>query len=114
MLKVGQAVPRDAHIATWYNYLGIAAFVVGRDEEAAEWARKTVEANPQFPGGYRTLVASYGHLGRLAEAEVAREKLQKLLPHLTIAQLRERLPYFRDPDDLERYLDGLRKAGLPE
>ncbi len=106
--------PRDAHIATWYNYLAVAAFVVGRDEEAAEWARKTVQANPQFPGGYRTLGASYGNLGRLTEAEAARVKLQELLPHLTIAQLRENLPYFKDPDGLERYLDGLRKAGLPE
>ncbi len=106
--------PRDAHIATWYNYLAVAAFVVGRNEEAAEWGRKTREANPQFPGGYRTLAASYGNLGRLTEAEAAREKLQELLPHLTIAQLRKRLPYFKNPDDLDRYLDGLRRAGLPE
>ena len=106
--------PRDAHIAIWYNYLSIVAFVAGREEEAAEWARKSVEANPQFPGGYRTLAASAGNLGRLTEAETARERLQELLPHLTITQLRERLPYFKKPDDLERYLDGLRKAGLPE
>ena len=106
--------PRDVHIATWYNYLAVAAFVAGRDEEAAEWARKTVQANPQFPGGYRTLSASYGNLGRLTEAEAAREKLQELLPNLTIAQLRESLPYFKDPDDLARYLGGLRRAGLPE
>ena len=106
--------PRDVHIATWYNYLAVAAFVAGRDEEAVEWARKTVQANPQFPGGLRTLAASYGSLGRLTEAETAREKLQVLLPNLTIAQLRESLPYFKDPDDLERYLDGLRRAGLPE
>ena len=106
--------PRDVHITTWYNYLAVAAFVAGRDEEAVEWARKTVQANPQFPGGLRTLAASYGSLGRLTEAETAREKLQVLLPHLTIAQLRESLPYFKDPDDLERYLDGLRRAGLPE
>ena len=59
--------------------MGIAAFVAGRDEEAA-----------------------------------AREKLQELQRHLTIAQLREDLPYFKNPEDLERYLEGLRKAGLPE
>ncbi len=41
-------------------------------------------------------------------------KLQELLPHLTIEQLRENLPYFKKPEDLDRYLDGLRKAGLPE
>ena len=106
--------PRDAHMATWYASLGIAAFVAGQEEKAAEWARKAVEANPQFPSGHRTLAASSGNLGQLTEAETAREKLQELLPHLTITQLRESLPYFKNPDDLERYLDGLRKAGLPE
>ena len=88
--------------------------MVGQDEKAAEWARKTVEANPQFPSGHRTLAASSGNLGQLTEAEAAREKLQELLPHLTLGQLRESLPYFKNPDDLERYLDGLRTAGLPE
>jgi adenylate cyclase len=106
--------PRDVNIATWYGYLAVAAFVAGRDAEAAEWARKAVAANPQFPGGLRTLAASAGNLGRLTEAETARERLQELLPHVTIAQLRENLPYFKDPDDLERYLEGLRRAGLPE
>ena len=106
--------PRDIHVATWYNYLGVAAFVAGRDGEAAEWAMKTVQANPAFPAGYRTLAASLGNLEQLPEAIAAREKLQALLPDLTIAQLRESLPYFKDPAMLEHYLDGLRNAGLPE
>ena len=55
--------PRDVHISAWYGYLAIAAFVMGRDEEAAEWASKSVAANPQFPGGYRTLAASAGNFG---------------------------------------------------
>ena len=106
--------PNDVHIVTWYNYLAVAAFVVGRDEDAADWARKTIQANPGFSGGYRTLAASYGNLGQHTDAEAARVKLQELLPHLTITKLRESLPYFIEPDMLERYLNGLRRAGLPE
>ncbi len=106
--------PNDVHIASWYNYLAVAAFVVGRDEDAADWARKTIQANPEFSGGYRTLAASYGNLGQYTDAEAARVKLQELLPHLTITKLRESLPYFIEPDMLERYLNGLRIAGLPE
>ncbi len=106
--------PRDLHIATWYQYMGIAAFVAGRHEEAAEWSIKAIQSNPQLPAGYRTLASIYGYSGRLKEAAVAREKLQELQPHLTIAQLRESLPYFKNPDDFERYLEGLRRAGLPE
>ena len=74
---------------------------------------KTVQANPQFPGIYRTLAASYGNLGQLTEAEAAREKLQELLPHLTIAQLRERLPNFRDPDDLAATSAAFGERGCP-
>lgn len=106
--------PRDVGVATWYNYLAIAAFVAGREEEAVEWSKKTIQANPQFPGGHRSLSASYGNLGQLKEAEDARVKLQELLPQLTVSQLRGSLPYFKDPKTMERYLDGLRKAGLPE
>jgi tetratricopeptide (TPR) repeat protein len=106
--------PRDAHIATWYNYMAVAAFVVGRDAEAAEWAQKTVQANPQFPGGHRTLAAAYGAMERDVEAQAAGSKLRELLPHLTIAQLRKSIPYFKDLDTFERYLDGLRRAGVPE
>jgi len=106
--------PRDVHAPTWYNYLAVAAFIVGRDEEAAEWARKTIEANPQFPGGHRTLAAANGAMERTEEAERAAGKLLELLPHLTIKQLRQSIPYFKDPDGLERYLDGLRWAGIPE
>ena len=109
-----QLSPRDAHIATWYNYLGVAAFIVGNDADAIEWSTKTVRANPTFPGGHRTLAAVNGVLGRLQEARTAREKLQELLPNLTIKHLRETLPYFKASKDLERYLDGLHKAGLPE
>ena len=106
--------PRDTHMATWYGYLSIAAFVAGLDEEAADWAGKAVEANPGFPGGHRTLAAAFGLLGRADEAKRAAEKLRELLPHVTIAQLRQNLPYFKEADGLERYLEGLRRAGIPE
>ena len=106
--------PRDLHIATWYQYMGTAAFVAGRDEDAAEWTIKAIQSNPQLPAGHRTLASIYGNSGRLGEAAVAREKLLDLQPDLTIAQLRDSLPYFKKPEDLERYLEGLRKAGLPE
>ena len=106
--------PRDVHAPTWYNYLAIAAFIVGRDEDAADWARKTIQENPKFPGGHRTLAAAYGALERFDEAEGAAEDLRELLPHITIAQIRQSIPYFKDPDVMDRYLEGLRRAGIPE
>ena len=106
--------PRDEHIATWYNYLAIAAFVDGQYEIAADWSRKTILANPQFPGGYRSLAANAGLLGNLEEARSARERLESLIPGISLAQLEESLPYFIEDDTLQRYLDGLRASGITD
>ena len=106
--------PRDEHIATWYNYLAIAAFVDGQYEIAADWSRKTILANPQFPGGYRSLAANAGLLGNLEEARSARERLESLIPGISLAQLEESLPYFIEDDTLQRYLDGLRASGIAD
>jgi len=105
--------PRDTYLATWYNNLGMGAVVAGRNEDALEWARLAIRQNSQFPGGYRTLAAACGHLGRDRDARGAIDKLLGLLPELTIAKVREKLP-FTLGEPLECYLDGLRKAGLPE
>jgi tetratricopeptide (TPR) repeat protein len=105
--------PHDIFQAPWYSFLGMGAVAIGQDEEALEWARLALRQNPQFPGGYRTLATAHAHLGQIPEARAALGKLLTLLPDLTIRQLRESLP-FKDPDALERYLDGLRKAGVPD
>ncbi len=62
---------------------------------------------------YRTLAASYAQLGRLDEARAALEEELRLEPDLTLEKVRGQLRT-SDPDFLERWLDGLRKAGLKE
>ena len=107
--------PRDVHIATWYNYLAIAAFVSENEAEAAEWSRKTIRANPQFPGGYRSLAASAGALGHSDEAVAAREKLQELMPAATVTQLREKssvLQRGRCSREIPRWAAPSRSSGM--
>jgi adenylate cyclase len=59
------------------------------------------------------LAASYGQLGRLTEAQATVKRVLALDPNATVAKFAAQQPY-KNPDDLEHYKDGLRKAGLPE
>jgi hypothetical protein len=51
--------------------------------------------------------------GRLEQAQKAMERLRQFEPELRVSHLKDRLP-LRRPEDLARYEEGLRKAGLPE
>jgi hypothetical protein len=49
----------------------------------------------------------------MEEAKMALQEDLRLNPTESVSFIRGQVPY-ADPDWLERYLDGLRKAGLPE
>jgi adenylate cyclase len=93
--------------------VGHAHFLSGRYDEAAAAFEKVLERNPHFISARLTLAAAYAHLGRIEEAEWEAQEILTLQPNFTLAQEQERSTYNR-PADLERYIGGLRKAGLPE
>jgi adenylate cyclase len=95
-----------------FAYTG-AEFGAGRYEKAIEWAKKTVEATPDFPAPWRYLAASLAHLGRMEEAKAAKEQLLRVMPHENLRLVRAALPSV-DEDRMGRFEDGLRKAGVPE
>jgi TolB-like protein/Flp pilus assembly protein TadD len=103
--------PRDPFLVYWFGHLGLAAFAEERYDIACEWGAKVLQENPSFPGGHRLIAAIYGQLGRIEEAQVALKELLLLMPGMTIDDVRKQVP-FKDPNHMERYLDGLRKAGL--
>ncbi len=83
-------------------------------EEAAEWARETMR-NPRVSGywPHAALASALGNLGRIEEARDAVQEALRLKPDLSIGYLAKTLPA-KHPNGLDPYLDGLRKAGLPE
>ena len=86
---------------------------MGRDEEALELVREAVERNSNFSGGRLLLAAILGQLGREEDANWEAEEILALKPDFSITSERQQVLYKR-PQDLDRYLEGLRKAGLPE
>jgi len=91
----------------------IAEFGAGHYEQAVEWAKQAVETTPEFPRGWRYLAASLALLGRMEEARAARDQLLRIMPHENIRFVRAILPS-DNADRMERFVDGLRKAGVPE
>jgi hypothetical protein len=61
-----------------------------------------------------TLSSVLGHLDLRDEARLAREGLLKRKPDFSLGFVRRFVYYNKVPAQLERYIDGLRKAGLPE
>ncbi len=93
--------------------LAVAEFGAGNYERAAEWAKKTTEGSPNFPGGWRYLLASLAHLDRAEEARAAKDQLLRLSPDENLRRIRAAIPAAQ-PARMDRWVEGLRKAGIPE
>ncbi len=107
--------PRDPARVLWYMARSWGAILAGRYEDSLPWARRMAESSPDFPPGWRHLAADYAQLGRLEEAWQAMQQVLRLAPNLSVALSRLRVPYGPEQrEGMERYLDGLRNAGLPE
>ncbi len=57
------------------------------------------------------LAAAHSALGREEEAWAEAADVLKINPQFSLEGVRQRWPY-KDPADLERFIDHLRKAGL--
>lgn len=97
----------------WFDALAMAAFVHGDYPLAVHWAEKSVEENPGYVGALRVPAASYAQNGQPEKARPVVEAMQKLVPNLTCAETALGMP-MRTADDQQRYLEGLRRAVLPD
>jgi hypothetical protein len=82
-------------------------------EQAADCGKRAIDCNPAFPDAHATFAVASAHLERMADARAGLDELMRLMPGLAAGDERLIRP-FRRPADRERFLDGLRKAGLPE
>jgi len=87
------------------SVIGTAYFFKHRFDEAASKLLLALQDHPGFPGSYRTLAACYAHMGRLDETRAIVARLRGITPLLVPSDL----PY-RNPEDRELFLSGLRLA----
>ncbi|ANM18468.1 adenylate cyclase 3 [Rhizobium sp. N541] len=93
------------------QFLADAHFSLGEYEQAITAIEQRLEQNAQSETAYALLASCYGHLGRPEDARQAWEKALRINPDFSIERRRRVLP-FRNPEDFNRRVEGLRKAGL--
>jgi TolB-like protein/class 3 adenylate cyclase len=105
--------PRDQLMFLTQNGIAFVHLFAGRYDEASSWAEKALRENPNYYPALRVLAASNALGGRLEEAQKVMARLRSAHPTLRVSDLRD-LPPLRRPEDAARYVEGMRKAGLPE
>jgi TolB-like protein/Flp pilus assembly protein TadD len=108
--------PRDTLAYSWMTTAGIAKNHLGLSAQAAEWCRRAIEANRNYPNVHFVLGAALARLGRRDEARSAVKTGLALNPSFTIS--RARVTWTTDNPtcvaQLERHLEAMRMAGAPE
>jgi TolB-like protein/tetratricopeptide (TPR) repeat protein len=89
--------------------IGIACIGLGRFDEAVAAAKNALQTRPTWRA-YGCLASALAHLGRETEAREAAAGLLETEPDFRIS---ERVAH-TGASRLQLYIDGLRKAGLPE
>ena len=75
--------------------------------------RKGLHQDPTLIGALLTLAGTYAVLGRKKEANHYIEDLLRLIPRYSLRALRKN-PMFVHPELIEKLVESLRLAGLPE
>jgi TolB-like protein len=105
--------PLDPFTFLAYTIIGGAHLFAGRYDEASWWAGKALREHANWAGAVRVTAVSHALAGRLDQAHKAMARLRQIDPTLRVSDLRHMFP-LRRSEDLARFEEGLRKAGLPE
>jgi TolB-like protein/Tfp pilus assembly protein PilF len=106
--------PLDPVMGYFQAGLAQSNLILGRYEDALEWADQSLRRLPDYIAALRTKVISCVQLQRIAEARELTEHLLKRRPDITIARWKHTVLRDLPADILETHLDSLRLAGVPE
>jgi tetratricopeptide (TPR) repeat protein len=112
--------PRHPQIAFWYARIGFVHLLQSRTDEAIPWLEKARAANPDWAGAHAELASAYALKGNYERAAVELAEARRLSGdgrYSSIARLKTiqnfGVPTIRVLFEAT-YLDGLRKAGVPD
>jgi TolB-like protein len=105
--------PLDPDMALFLGAIAVAHYGAGRYVESLRFAEELLRSRPGFQGAQRMRCASLAQTGRIDEARSFLAMIRREQPQLSIDWIRASVPY-QTPELMERFLDGMRKAGLSE
>ena len=105
--------PRDPGTGPIYTRLAEAFFQLGDYETAVDWGRKAIERPETQFWGNCVLISALSHMGDSDAAEQALGELIQRKPEINISFVNQQYPG-RKAKYMADYIEGLRKAGLPE
>ncbi len=91
-----------------------AHFHADRYDEASAWAEKALRENPLNADAEYYLAASNALAGRLESAQQTMARLLQISPTQRLSNVGALAASYRRPEDYARWLEGLRRAGMPE
>ena len=98
---------------TYMYSLGLAYLFSGQYDQALEECKKATTREPDNLGAQLSLTVVYGLSGRDEEARATAQEVLRINPTFSLEQFSRSLVY-KSHADKDRFIDALRKAGLPE
>ncbi|MEA2884401.1 MAG: hypothetical protein QOH32_3657 [Bradyrhizobium sp.] len=105
--------PMDPDMALFLGGIAVAHYGAGRYAEAVRVSEQLLRLRPGFQGAQRLHCAGLAQAGRIDEARSYLDIVRREQPQLSLGWIRASVPY-QTPQLMERFLDGMRKAGLED
>jgi adenylate cyclase len=102
--------PFDPWLFSTLAGMGISLIELGRFDEAVVAAKNALQKNQTLGTPHHCLAAALAHLGRDAEARKTATQILEIEPDFRISEYVARTGHWQ----AQIFIDGLRKAGLPE
>lgn len=99
--------PRDPILGYWLAFAGYAYLELGRYDEAADSLGRAHATNPTQPRTMLTYISALAMAGRMSDARLKLEQLQKTHPHLTRETI---LQMYRHVGGRKQTTEGIRRA----
>ncbi len=101
------------HPSVYLTWLGGVYSWSGRYDQAIKALKRAMRQEPDYIVNHVALAAAYAHSGKDEDARAEAAEILRLNPNFTLRALKAFVP-IRKKVDLDRYVAGLRRAGLPE